>query len=247
MKKTPVKPPLFRISQKVWESIDPLTIVDTTNAMMDMDLWRPPYMHFVVQTTALLGNEAWDKVWLKTEETHKNREFLKDKEWKIEYKCNLDEEFIIENGRAYEYDGVLILRNKGEVPFDFLMRKGGKNAQYIDHIVEFVFGGLIILLATKNADKETIINDPRSRTHRVREDFKKYSTTTTIKIGKITENIRSAGGNGKAMRPHLRRGHVRNQRFGEGKQEIKKIFIQPCFVNADKDWVDINKDYKVLA
>ena len=49
-------------------------------------------------------------------------------------------------------------------------------------------------------------------------------------------------------RPHLRRGHIRNQHYGEGNKEIKKIFIQPVFVNADEGWIENQrKAYVVKA
>ena len=48
------------------------------------------------------------------------------------------------------------------------------------------------------------------------------------------------------VRPHLRRGHLRNQRIGEGRKEVKQIFIQPVFVNADDGWIENQrKEYRV--
>src|SRR6516162_4244732 len=32
---------------------------------------------------------------------------------------------------------------------------------------------------------------------------------------------------GKPVRPHLRRGHIRNQRYGHGNQLVKRIRIDP--------------------
>lgn len=41
---------------------------------------------------------------------------------------------------------------------------------------------------------------------------------------------------------------IRNQHFGEGNKEIKKIFIQPVFVNADEGWIENQrKAYVVKA
>jgi hypothetical protein len=103
---------------------------------------------------------------------------------------------------------------------------------------------LITTLATKNVIKETQeikVHGPKSkkrpRTH-------KY--ITTIKIGKITETLRSSESSGGSVRPHRRRGHIRMQHFGVGNKETKKIFIQPVFVNADEGWIENQrKEYRV--
>ena len=245
MKQKTVKPPLFRIASKVWAALDPDTMLDTMYAMQEMDIWSPPYMHFVVESPLLMEGKTWGKVIVNKKEDEE-RQWMSDKYWRVEFKCNDDEEYIINNGRMFEYDGFICGDPRGDIPFSYLQLRP-ENAEWIDHWVEVLFDALIILLATKNAEKKTIINDARSRTHREREDSKKYVTTTTIKIGAITETVLSEGGTGRTVRPHLRRGHVRQQRFGEGREQIKKVFIAPCFVNADKDWVDINKDYKVVA
>lgn len=45
---------------------------------------------------------------------------------------------------------------------------------------------------------------------------------------------------GTTRRPHLRRGHIRNQRDRFGHH---KVWIAPIFVNADKDFVDSRQAY----
>ena len=105
---------------------------------------------------------------------------------------------------------------------------------------------LIVLLTTKNAEKVTEKikkHGPKSR-KRPRE----YDYITTIKIGKITETMRSEGDGSSTVRPHLRRGHIRNQRVGKGLTEVKSIFIHPVFVNADEKWIsNQRKEYRLVA
>lgn len=106
---------------------------------------------------------------------------------------------------------------------------------------------LLVLLVTKNAEKDRVENKPNSSSAKHRNASKNFAYTTTIRIGKITENCKS-GGTGSPMRPHLRRGHVRNQRYGEGRREIKQIFIAPVFINADKEYVESQRlAYKIRA
>lgn len=107
---------------------------------------------------------------------------------------------------------------------------------------------LFTVLVARNAEKKVVENSLRAKSHQAREDAKKnFTSTTIIKVGKITETLEGHGISGRQMRPHLRRGHVRNQRHGEGRAEVKKVFIAPVFVNADKGWVNIDKVYKVVA
>lgn len=104
---------------------------------------------------------------------------------------------------------------------------------------------LIILLATKNINKT--VRENKLSKFGIGKKSKDYKYITTIKLGEITESMPSDGTRGP-MRPHLRRGHIRNQHFGEGNKEVKKIFIQPVFVNADDGWVENNrKAYVVKA
>ena len=118
--------------------------------------------------------------------------------------------------------------------------------KYINDITEHLRYFLLVVLATKNAEKVTKKNLTRSISPQQRKDSIKYDYTTTIKLGRITETYGSATGTGSSKRPHLRRGHIRTQHFGKGNTEVKKIFIQPVFVNADDKWINEQKTYRVI-
>ena len=88
----------------------------------------------------------------------------------------------------------------------------------------------------------------RSHGPKSRKRPRSYEYVTTIKIGKITETMRFDGDGHGSVRPHLRRGHIRNQRVGKGLEEVKPIFIHPVFVNADEGWINNQrKEYRITA
>ena len=105
---------------------------------------------------------------------------------------------------------------------------------------------LIVLLATRNVEKQRVQNTSRSPSAKNRKASKGFAYTTTIRIGQITKSYGSTDGTGGPKRPHLRRGHVRHQRIGEGRKETKMIFIPPVFVNADKGWIESQRKAYVL-
>ena len=64
---------------------------------------------------------------------------------------------------------------------------------------------------------------------------KGYPYTTTLTIGKVTENYDGSEFTGVSRRPHLRRGHVRTQHYGPRNEMTKKVFIPSVFVNGSED------------
>lgn len=58
--------------------------------------------------------------------------------------------------------------------------------------------------------------------------------TTTIRIGAEAQRTAQAESqsSGRTVRPHLRRGHIRRQHFGPGREMQKSIWIEPTFVNG---------------
>jgi hypothetical protein len=103
---------------------------------------------------------------------------------------------------------------------------------------------LVVLLATKNAHKITHVDKlacmgiGTKRHHR-------FAYTTTISVPTDARDDEHLATPGKPKRAHLRRGHIRRQRFGPGFEFIKKIWIAPIFVNADEDFVDSRGAYNV--
>jgi hypothetical protein len=155
--------------------------------------------------------------------------------------------FDIPNGwfenRLYEPRGVdLYIEEKNVTTQEFEKEDGSRSWELktCDKVEQL----LIVLLATKNAHKITRVDKlacmgiGTKRHHR-------FAYTTTISVPTDTKDDEHLATPGKPKRAHLRRGHIRRQRFGPGFEFIKKIWIAPIFVNADEDFVDSRGAYNV--
>lgn len=103
---------------------------------------------------------------------------------------------------------------------------------------------LIAVLASRNIVKETIV--PRtSKLARMGIGKAKPAkqTVTYIRLHPVLPADDDGKPSGTTRRPHLRRGHIRNQRDRYGHH---KVWIAPIFVNADKDFVESRQAYAFI-
>lgn len=103
---------------------------------------------------------------------------------------------------------------------------------------------LMVLLATKNVVKTRTKDKLLSmgigkKKHNMRP---LYTTTLTLPQ---PEHMASDGPHipGTSPRAHLRRGHIRRQKYGPSLQFVKRIWIEPVFVNAAEDFVSSRTAY----
>lgn len=247
----------FIISKEILNTMSYEDAVKTSTDMKELGLMRPPFKEFsIVYDGNIESFASWSR-----------GSILQS--WPNKQKSKLTPKFLyIFDDALKNYDLYMRLGYENSTA----VYVGGEdlvdnaiwqyNAKYKDYIDEETYvekyiesvdafsknllAVLFVLLATKN-----IVKDVRSplKIHsksrkRQRVDSDKY--ITTLKIGSIIETYRSNNSTGSAVRPHLRRGHIRSQHFGIGNKEIKKIFIQPVFVNADDGWIaNERKAYKV--
>lgn len=229
---------LFRLSKSVWDSVTFEDIIDTSNAMKELGIFNPPLSIFDIECPGkALNVYAYDG-------ESANEDGMVDS-----LICHYN---LAQPPAENHFDITFFLRGKSlrmnHVTYPDYFKEDVLRGVY-NHFYIFVLHVLIVVLASKNIVKKQSYNEPRSRSHQEREDSKNYNTTTTIKIGEITEYIgKHRNVTGRTVRPHLRRGHIRTVGIGEGRKETKKIFIQPCFVNADRDWVAVpRKSYNLVA
>lgn len=244
------KPPIFDIPASVWATIKFTEIEDTFNDMSDADLIYPPFLHFFVRVPFGAFLQATRDYAVKSGEELPSFDGFPDwikrtaqRPLVVEY--GFREKEPVDGKRDFDFWTKSFLgEGKYALPFNVI---SGMPRDLNDTMELFVYKALVTLLVTKNCDRKIVENTPRAKSAKAREDSKSYSTTTYISIGRITETYRSEGGSRGPVRAHLRRGHVRKQRFGEGRKEVKTIFIPPVFVNADREWIADRKKYKLVA
>jgi hypothetical protein len=234
---------LFVLGHDIWKSVDRDSIDATHIALFDANLAKPPFDFFDLKITGAFGDlqkyhraDPHDKF----KDDHTVTEYFR-------YQTRIPEDGInFEFKYQYKKDGIFYS------PSDIVMHakrhgyseKDARDlADTANALADCYISALIVLLATKNTEKNT--EEVKRHGPKSKKRPRDYRYITTINIGKITETMTSDGNRGP-VRPHLRRGHIRNQRIGEGRKDVKQIFIQPVFVNADDGWIENQrKEYRV--
>jgi hypothetical protein len=105
---------------------------------------------------------------------------------------------------------------------------------------------LVVSLGTRNVERVTKRNS-LARFGLGKKPGADYDYVTTIRMGKLVVYDDDEPNHvGDTRRPHLRRGHVRNQHYGPKNQYIKRVWIAPVFVNGYVPGDDHRTAYNVV-
>lgn len=246
---------LFILPSEIWDAVTKEDVKSTTDDMIEMDIFFPPVKYFDIHTMITPRKIVdWfyeNKIPMKVEDP--------DQSFSYRVRYDFDDDMVHYSWLwGIEYDNKFTYMTLDDPRFlkaakSRSIESGMPFENYMDNmeaqlrtVQQMLFVTLVTALVAKNATKE--VQQIKKYGAKSRKKPKQYSYITTIKIGKISETNRLQEGSGSTVRPHLRRGHIRNQHFGEGNKEIKKIFIQPVFVNADEGWIENQrKAYVVKA
>lgn len=225
---------LFVLEPEIWSSIDRDVVESTCDALEELNIFEPPFEEFDLKVS--IRETDFEKFFKLSDRKLPGNKTNEIKSRTIRYKVKKIDKKIMFHYKLKARDQFI---NREDIE-----KYTNCKIHAEDFFSDLFFSALIALLATKNVEKHTEI----VKKHGVKSQKRprEYKYVTTIKIGKITETLRSNATSRGPVRAHLRRGHIRNQRCGEGFKEVKQVFIQPVFVNADDGWIENQrKEYRI--
>jgi hypothetical protein len=237
---------LFYINNETWHSMDESEVRATAAAMKELGIYKLPYPEVTIRINT-------DNVvrTLKTDDPrllhYVRLGYLTERPndpdywwtnfgpfgWLQYNRVSLEAPEKIEKNLAF----------KGHPYFADLQTRGGEwhPGPWEIEMVPMI---LIVLLATRNAVKETVHNKCAALGIGKRGD-RRFEYVTTISLPKHMEEHHESARPGSQKSAHLRRGHVRNQRHGPKLSFVRAQWIEPVFVNADKEWVSQRERYNI--
>lgn len=238
-KKGMIRPELFLITREIISATDNRELAETYMAMQELGLAHLPYrwtdigipanslMRFKEQPgEPLIGFKAIGD-WAAA-----NGDPFKEMELRFQYHRDIMYRMLIKNSYGVWTDMNRWI-NQSSPEGEACKESGVALARM-----------LIVLLATKNIVKTRVKDKLLSMGIGKNKNNHRPLYTTTLSLPR-PEHMEYVGDHapGTSPRPHLRRGHIRNQKHGPSLQYVKRIWIQPVFVNADENFVSARTAY----
>ena len=225
----PMKSQLFILDMNMLDAMEPEEVEATWDDMVELGINKAPYDSFTIQ---LPYGPAFAKMIFHQEPTNLDMKGALSVPLRLSYqitgetvetahvKCG----FYLQgkNGTFFNYiDNIMSKPDVDQQAADILTKTASRAASwYLTY--------LIVALATKNVVRH-VTHNRLAKFGRGKQD---YEYVTTLKMGVLIEDDSLPHPSGEVRRPHLRRGHVRNQRYGPSFSYSRKVFIAPIFVNG---------------
>lgn len=243
MKKEPLE--LFRLSPEIWKAMNYKDIMLTAGDMDEMGLMLSPYSKYAIETPLKFIKGIIEQEEVAPEINNLIVVF------EYEMRKRMIEGVEREEPISLIFTSLSLDKKIVKGPINTTSQEFKKtNVELQKNIITFAWDLrtiLVVLLATKNSKIDKIANRNllTGKSNKKNAYRKNYAYTTTISIGAITENHCGEGDDPRTMRPHLRRGHIRTQKYGPNFSMEKKIFIDPVFVNASEGFIQKRSAYNV--
>jgi hypothetical protein len=248
------KPQLFIIADEVWQNSSIDEIQATVDDMAAMDIFYPPCNHFEILIKAEALPHFFEKHTSRKLTEEEFNSHYKNQYYRIELVIDAMEdwmktskgELMFVDRKSGQWIGGSWLNNKSLAEGALTHAAWQRENLARENTINLVINLLLVTLATKNVERKSKPNLMAKQVIRSKALKRDYEYTTTLTIGKVVGSERTEGDlGGWKVRPHLRRGHIREQRYGPNNQLLKKVFIQPVFVNAADGVMSQRKAYNV--
>lgn len=156
--------------------------------------------------------------------------------------------------RWHVYDGVHIIHphqsllNPNTLSADMMLGLSiapGKNMEASKDALRLSIAALT-LMHTKGVRSEVIRAPEKLNKARLKKRKHPLNDITIVRVQEHMDG-RKTGTVGERHRPrmHLRRGHYRDQRYGPGRQKVRKVWIHPCIVGHEEDGTILHSHYEI--
>lgn len=237
---------LFVIGPEVVSACSMEEVKATYDDLVEMDLARPPFENFDLQFRGDVAAFALDtplSEW--TSEDHP--ELYSQRFCYRDGKC-IDCRSVLLGGKTESMLGGLTMEQfSAQVKATMLKRlkEGEKLEDYIADGASSIEKLFVVLLATRNIVKDRV-EDKLWNLGIGKKNDKRHHYTTTLRLPAEQDLIYDPEHSiGPTKRPHLRRGHIRRQRYGAALAFIKNIWIDSVFIHADENFISARTAYVI--
>lgn len=243
------EPHVFEIDSAVWNALSESEIVATVDAMKEFGIYRLPFDDGEIVLRVHHPKKSGHRHVTEVRGLRDGEQFIEETALypglpprELErYRKHMAATFKWEHLADDECDVIhLGVRVEGK-EIVYRLREVRRTPEKYEYARTYFRDILIVLLASKGLSKTS----RKSGLAKLGIGKGTGEYVTTLRLNRTLESHETARA-GHPVRPHLRRGHARWQHYGPANSLKKRIWIEPCFVNADADFVSERKAYRVV-